>query len=94
MIVDLNGQVIGSSPFLGAALIDIEALRERRADAHDWPLAELRTDLNREIYAEGIYGKNRYADSVPGERRDERLSYSSEVDEKLVARKAYGNPKL
>ena len=49
MIVDYNGQIIGSAPYPGeavcAALIDIEALRERRADAHDSPLAELRTDL-------------------------------------------------
>ncbi len=98
MIVDFNGQIVGSSPFPGeavcAALIDIEALRERRADPHDSPLAELRTDLYREIYAQEVYAKNRYANSVPGETRDERLSYFPEVYEKLVARKAYVKPKL
>jgi predicted amidohydrolase len=98
MIVDFNGQIIGSSPFPGeavcAALIDIEALRQRRADAHDSPLAELRTDIYREIYGETIYGKNRYANSVPGETRDERLSYFPDVYEKLVARGAYIKPKM
>ena len=97
MIVDFNGQIIGASPFPGeaacAALIDIEALRERRADAHDSPLAELRTHLYREIYAQDIYGKNRYAHSVPGETREERLSYFPDVYQKLVARKSYVKPK-
>jgi hypothetical protein len=54
----------------------------------------LRTDLNREIYAESIYGENCYVYSVPGERRDERLSNFPEVVEKLVARGASGNPKM
>ncbi len=93
-----TGLPLGSAPFPGeavcAALIDIEALRQRRADAHDSPLAELRTDIYREIYAATIYGKNRYANSVPGETRDERLSYFPEVYDKLVARGAYAKPKI
>ena len=97
MIVDYNGQIIGSAPFPGeavcAALIDIEALRERRADAHDSPLAELRTDLYREIYEQDIYRKNRYAHSVPGETREERLNYFPDVYQKLVARKSYVKPR-
>jgi predicted amidohydrolase len=97
MIVDFNGQIIGAAPYPGeavcAAVIDIEALRERRADAHDSPLAELRTDLYREVYAQDIYRKNRYADSVPEETREERLSYFPEVYETLVARGTYVKPK-
>jgi predicted amidohydrolase len=97
MVVDFNGQVIGSAPYPGegvcAALIDIEALRERRADPHDSPLTELRTDLYRELYTQDIYVKNRHANSVPGETRDQRLSYFPKVYEALVARKTYVKPK-
>ena len=97
MIVDFNGQIIGSTPYPGeavcAGLIDIESLRQRRADAHDSPLAELRSDLYREIYTQDIYGKNRYAGSVPGETREARLGYFPDVYEKLVARKIYVKPK-
>jgi predicted amidohydrolase len=97
MIVDYTGQIIGSAPFPGeavcAGLIDIEALRERRADPHDSPLAELRSDLYREIYTEQIYAKNRYVHSPPGETREERLSCFAEVYEKLVQRKTYVRPK-
>jgi predicted amidohydrolase len=97
MIVDFTGQIIGSAPYPGeavcAAVIDIEALRERRADAHDSPLAELRSDLYREIYAQEIYRANRYADAVPGETREERLSYFPEVYEKLAMRGTYVKPK-
>jgi predicted amidohydrolase len=97
MIVDFNGQIVGAAPYPGeavcAALIDIEALRERRADPHDSPLTELRTDLYREIYAQDIYVKNRYANSLPGETREERLSYFPKVYETLVARKTYVKPK-
>jgi predicted amidohydrolase len=97
MIVDFNGQIIGASPYPGeaacAALIDIEALRQRRADPHDSPLAELRTDIYREIYAHDIYAKNRYANSVPGETRDERLSLFAGIYEALVDQKIYIKPK-
>ncbi|HET8562450.1 MAG TPA: nitrilase-related carbon-nitrogen hydrolase [Candidatus Binatia bacterium] len=97
MIVDFNGQIIGTSPYPGeaacAAVIDIEALRQRRADPHDSPLAELRTDIYREIYARDIYAKNRHANSVPGETREERLSYFPEVYQRLVAQKSYVKPK-
>jgi predicted amidohydrolase len=97
MIVDFNGQIIGSSPFPGeavcAALIDIEALRQRRADAHDSPLAELRTDVYREIYRADVFAKNRHAHSVPGNTAKERLSYFPEIYEKLVQRGTYVKPK-
>jgi predicted amidohydrolase len=97
MIVDFNGQIIGSAPYPGeavcAGLIDIEALRQRRADAHDSPLAELRSDLYREIYTQDIYRKNRYADLVPDETREVRLSYFPEVYEQLIARGTYIKPK-
>jgi predicted amidohydrolase len=97
MIVDFNGQIIGASPYPGeaacAALIDIEALRQRRADPHDSPLAELRTDLYREIYTRDIYGKNRYASSVPGETRNERLSLFAKIYQELVDQKIYTKPK-
>ncbi|HEV8722456.1 MAG TPA: nitrilase-related carbon-nitrogen hydrolase [Candidatus Binatia bacterium] len=97
MIVDFNGQIVGSSPYPGeaacAAVIDIDALRQRRADAHDSPLAELRTDVYREIYAQDIYEKNRYANSVPEDSANERLSFFPEVYQKLVDRHAYMKPK-
>jgi hypothetical protein len=97
MIVDFNGQIIGASPYPGeaacAALIDIEALRQRRADPHDSPLAELRTDLYREIYAQNIYRKNRYANSVPEDTAKERLSFFPGVYEGLVERGTYIKPK-
>jgi predicted amidohydrolase len=97
MVVDFNGQIIGSSPYPGeaacAALIDIDALRERRGDPHDSPLAELRTDLYREIYARDIYVKNRYANSVPEDTAKERLSFFPEVYRKLVDRGTYIKPK-
>lgn len=97
MIVDFNGQIIGSSPYPGeaacAAVIDIEALRERRADAHDSPLAELRTDLYREIYVQDIYSKNRYANAVPEDTARARLGFFPPVYEKLVVRGTYVKPK-
>jgi predicted amidohydrolase len=97
MIVDFNGQIIGASPYPGeaacAAVIDIEALRERRADAHDSPLAELRTDLYREIYAQDIYAKNRYATAVPEDTAKGRLSFFPGVYQKLVDRGTYIKPK-
>ncbi|HWP56599.1 MAG TPA: nitrilase-related carbon-nitrogen hydrolase [Candidatus Acidoferrales bacterium] len=97
MIVDFEGRVIGSAPYPGeavcAAVIDIEALRERRADPYDSPLAELRNDLYREIYAERIYPKNRLANSRPAETAKERMAFFPEIYEKLVARGSYVKPK-
>jgi predicted amidohydrolase len=97
MIVDFNGQIVGTSPYPGeaacAAVIDIEALRERRADAYDSPLAELRTGLYREIYAQDIYSKNRYANSVPEDTAKGRLSFFPDVYQKLVDRGSYIKPK-
>lgn len=97
MIVDFNGQIIGSAPYPGeaacAAIIDIESLRQRRADAHDSPLAELRSDLYREIYAQDVYAKNRYANSLPEDSARERLNFFPEAYKKLVERGTYVKPR-
>jgi hypothetical protein len=54
---------------------------------------ELRTDLYREIYTRDIHSKNRYANSVPGETRDERLSLFAKIYQELVDQKIYTKPK-
>jgi len=96
MIVDHEGQIVASSPYPGeavcAGVIDVEALRERRADPYDSPLAELRTDIYREIYRDPVYRKNRYATDGPGDTAAERLSFFDEVYRELVARGAYVPP--
>jgi hypothetical protein len=98
MIVDFEGRIIGSAPYPGeavcAGVIDIEALRERRADPYDSPLAEMRNDIYREIYAGEIYAKNRYAHSHPEETAKERLTFFSDVYQKLVDRGSYIKPKV
>ena len=97
MIVDFEGRIIGSAPYPGeavcAGIIDIEALRQRRADPYDSPLAEMRNDIYREIYAEAVYPKNRLATSGPAETAMERMAFFPEVYEKLVARGSYVKPK-
>jgi predicted amidohydrolase len=96
MIVDFEGHITGSAPYPGeavcAGIIDIEALRQRRADPYDSPLVEMRNDIYREIYAEAVYPKNRLAASGPGETAMERMAFFPEIYEKLVARGSYVKP--
>jgi predicted amidohydrolase len=96
MVVDFEGKIIGSAPYPGeavcAGIIDIEALRERRADPYDSPLVEMRNDLYREIYAQEIFAKNRHATSAPAETARERMAFFPEIYEKLVARGTYSRP--
>jgi predicted amidohydrolase len=68
-IVDYNGTVIAQADYPGeaviAAVIDIEALRRRRAmAAHNmWP--DLRTEPFKEIYEHPIYPPNRFLKRPP-----------------------------
>jgi predicted amidohydrolase len=93
MILDFEGQIIAESPFPGeatcAGIIDLEMLRERRADPFDSPLAELRSDVYREIYEQSLYPPNRYANGESPDGLKERLSFFDEVYTKLVERGAY-----
>jgi predicted amidohydrolase len=97
MIVDFEGKIIGSAPYPGeavcAGVIDIQALRERRADPYDSPLVEMRNDLYREIYGEEIFPKNRHATSAPAETARERMAFFPEIYEKLVERGTYVKPR-
>lgn len=96
MIVSFDGDVVASSPYPGeavcAGIIELEALRERRADPYDSPLAELRADVYREIYARTVYPPNRYASKPPPDSARERLDFFESVYHELVARGAYVEP--
>jgi predicted amidohydrolase len=96
MIVDFEGKIVADAPYTGealcAGLIELEALRERRADPYDSPLAELRADVYREIYAKTVYPPNRYANMPPPDAAKDRLDFFEPVYRELVARGAYVEP--
>lgn len=96
MIVNFEGDIVASTPYPGeatcAGIIELEALRERRADPYDSPLAELRADVYREIYARTVYPMNRYAAGPPPDSARDRLDFFESVYRELVARGAYTEP--
>ncbi len=96
MIVDFEAHVVASTPYAGeatcAGVIELEGLRERRADPFDSPLAELRADAYREIYARTVYPMNRYASAPPPDAPRDRLAFFEDVYRQLVACGAYVEP--
>lgn len=93
MMLDFKGEIIAESPSVGeatcAGIIDLDTLRERRADPFDSPLAELRSDVYREIYEQSLYPPNRYSSGEFPDPLADRLSFFADVYKKLVERGAY-----
>jgi len=62
MVVDFNGMIIGRAPYPGetffSSVINVQLLRERRADASRNFPSQLKTEVFREVYKDSIYPKN------------------------------------
>ncbi len=99
LIVDWEGVVIARIPFPGegmtSATIRLDHLRRRRMDTGFNVLAELRTEIYREMFEEAIYPPNALADPIKdaSELYKKRDPYSLGVMKKLIERGVLTPPK-
>jgi predicted amidohydrolase len=95
-IIDYTGMLLREAPYpqeqvIGAP-IDIEALRERRAQIKHNPWVDVRTEGFRQIYASSIYPPNRFPSGNPPRGLADKMRVCKESLATIYGRGQYAPP--